>query len=71
MELETTFYIMAIVYMSLMFILFIALLIAVFVIKAKIDRLHAMVEERVDQAKSIATKATVGWKTLKYFIKSK
>lgn len=69
MELETAFYIIAIAYMCLMFVLFIALLVAVLVIKAKINRLHSMVDERIDQAKSIAGKATLGLKTLKYFFK--
>ncbi len=38
--LEQTFYIMAIVFMSVMFVMIIALVAAVFVIKAKINRIH-------------------------------
>lgn len=69
MELETAFYIAALVYMGIMFILFIALLIAVFVIKAKINRLHAMVDEKVELAKTTITKASAGFSALKYFLK--
>lgn len=69
MELETAFYIIAIVFMSLMLILIAALLVVVLVIRAKINRFQNMLEDRVDQAKSAAGKAAIGLKTLRYFIK--
>lgn len=47
MELETTFYIMAIVFMSVMFILMVAALIAVFAIKRKIDAMQQNIEDKV------------------------
>ena len=46
MELETAFYIMAIIYMGLMFILTLALVIAVFVIKHKVHVIQNSIEER-------------------------
>jgi hypothetical protein len=58
MELQTAFYIIGIVFMSLMILMFIALLAAVLVIKSKIDKLHRMVDDKVNQAKSIADKVT-------------
>jgi hypothetical protein len=69
MELETAFYIVAIVYMGLMFILFIALLAAVLVIKAKINKLHDSVDAKINLAKSVAGKGLIGLNTLRYFIK--
>lgn len=68
-DLETAFYIVALVYMGLMFILFIALLVAVMVIKSKIDAAHRRIEEKIDQAKSFAHKANLAAKTIRYFVK--
>ncbi len=47
MDLQDTFYIMGIVYMSIMFILMIAITIAVFVIKHKIYVIQRNVEEKL------------------------
>lgn len=69
MDLQTAFYIIGIVFMSLMIILFVVLLAAVLVIKAKINKVHSMVDERVNQVKNIASKVSIGAKTLKYFLK--
>lgn len=69
MELETAFYIVALVYMGLMFVMFIALLAAVLVIKAKIDRLHAVVDEKVELAKSVVTKTAAGFGALSHFLR--
>ena len=51
--LETTFYWMAIVYMSIMFILLIALVSAVFVIKHKIDLIHRQIDEKLRAVTSV------------------
>lgn len=69
MELQTAFYIIGIVFMGLMIILIIALLAAVLVIKAKINKVHEMVDERLNQAKSVATKLSMGLSVLKHFAK--
>ena len=69
MELETLFYITAIVYMSLMLVLFVALFAAVLVVKARINRLHRMLDSKIGQAKSIAGKATIGVNALRYFVR--
>jgi cell division protein FtsL len=45
--LEQAFYIMAIVYMAIMFVLMIAVVIAVFVIKAKIHQIQRQLEEKL------------------------
>ncbi len=58
MELQTAFYIIGIVFMTLMTVVIVAILAAILVIKAKINRLHDVVDERVTHAKSIANKAT-------------
>jgi len=51
MELETLFYVTAIVYMSLMLVLFIALLATVLVVKARINRFYRMLDSKVGQVK--------------------
>ncbi|HJP96653.1 MAG TPA: hypothetical protein VJ843_04780 [Candidatus Saccharimonadales bacterium] len=47
MDLQNTFYVIGIIYMSLMTIIIIALVIAVFAIKAKINEIHRQIEERL------------------------
>lgn len=68
-SLETAFYIVALIYMALMFALFIALLVAVLVIKKKINNVHDMVEQKVNQVMAVADKASVAVKTVKNFVK--
>jgi flagellar basal body-associated protein FliL len=48
MVLQNTFYIMAIILMSLMFLLMVVLVIGVFYIKRKIDQIHRQVTEKID-----------------------
>lgn len=67
--LETAFYIVALVYMGIMLVLFIALLAAVLVIKKKVDHLHHMVDERVEQVKNAADKVATLVATVKHFVK--
>jgi len=47
MNLQDTFYIMGIVYMGIMFILMIAITIAIFVIKHKIQLIQRSIEEKL------------------------
>lgn len=51
--LEQTFYIMAIVYMCLMFLFMIAALGAILAIKAKINAIHSKIEEKLTIAGNI------------------
>ncbi len=53
--LEQTFYVMAIVFMCIMFLLMIAALAAVLTIKAKINAIHERIEEKLSLIKSVAT----------------
>jgi cell division protein FtsL len=53
--LEQTFYVMAIVYMCIMFLLMIAALGAVLTIKAKINAIHQQIEDKLSLIKSVAT----------------
>jgi cell division protein FtsL len=69
MELETAFHIIAIVFMAIMLILVISLVVAVFVIKARINKLQNTIGEKFGLAKNAAGKAVIGLNTLKYFIK--
>lgn len=54
--LQEAFYIIAIVFMSVMFILVIALVIAVFVIRAKINKIHHMIDSKVNTLTTLAEK---------------
>jgi cell division protein FtsL len=45
--LEQTFYIMAIIYMGLMFIIMIAAVAAIFAIKAKVNEIHDKIEQKL------------------------
>jgi hypothetical protein len=54
--LETAFYIMAIIFMAVMFILITALVVAVFVIRSKINKIHTAIEDKIQSVTSIAEK---------------
>lgn len=56
MELQTIFYIVGIIFMSLMLILFIALVAAVFVIRAKINAIHQQIEQKLSVVTGLASK---------------
>ena len=45
--LEQAFYIMAIVYMGIMFLVTIGIVIAIFAIKAKINAIHRQIEDKI------------------------
>jgi cell division protein FtsL len=51
--LEQTFYTMAIVFMSIMFLMIAVLLVAVLVIRAKINKIHDAIENKVDLVTSL------------------
>lgn len=52
--LQEAFYIIAIVFMGVMFILLIALVAAVFVIRNKINRIQQQIEDRINLVTNIA-----------------
>lgn len=54
--LEQAFYIIAIVFMSVMFLLILALVIAVFVIRNKINHIHNVIESRINTVTHLAEK---------------
>ncbi len=54
--LEQTFYVMAIIFMSVSFLLLIALVSAVFVIKSKINRIHDNIEQKLSSITHFAEK---------------
>lgn len=47
MDLQETFYLLGIIYMSIMFVLMIAIVIAVFVIKHKIHMIQRSIEDKL------------------------
>jgi hypothetical protein len=54
MDLQETFYIIGIIYMSLMLVIMVALIIAVFVIKHKINEIHRKIDEKLAIVNNIA-----------------
>lgn len=54
--LQEAFYIIAIIFMALMFIMLVALVTAVFVIRNKINKIQHQIETRVNQVTNIAEK---------------
>jgi Na+-transporting methylmalonyl-CoA/oxaloacetate decarboxylase gamma subunit len=54
--LQEAFYIIAIIFMGVMFLLLIALVAAVFVIRNKINRIHDQIESRLNMVTNIAEK---------------
>lgn len=52
--LEEAFYIIAIVFMGIMFILIIALVVSVLVIRSKINKIHHQIESRINAVTNIA-----------------
>ena len=54
--LQESFYIIGIVFMSIMMLLVIALVIAVFVIRSKINKIHSMIDHKISTVTQIAGK---------------
>ena len=68
--LETAFYVMAIIFMSLTFIIIIALVAVVLVIRSKVNKIHDNIEEKINTITNIAEKggalsAKAGYKAVK------
>jgi hypothetical protein len=53
MELQTAFYILGIIFMSIMLLLMIGLAIVVYMIKKKIDAIHRRIDEKINLFSSI------------------
>jgi hypothetical protein len=70
MDLQDTFYTVAIIYMGLMILLLVGLVIVALVIKSKINKMQRAIEAKVEQAKNIAGKASMGANLFRYFFKN-
>jgi len=64
-DLQTTFYIMAIIFMGTMFLILLGILAAVLVIRAKVNAIHARIEEKIEQITGFAEKGTAVLGSLK------
>jgi hypothetical protein len=53
MDLQSAFYVVGIIFMGLMLVLFVVLVIAVLVIRAKVNAIHRHVEERLGSVLSL------------------
>jgi hypothetical protein len=58
MELQDAFYVIGIVFMSIMLVLILALVVAVFVIRSKIIQIHRHIEEKLHLVTSLAEKGS-------------
>jgi hypothetical protein len=54
--LQETFYIIGIIFMIIMLLLIVGLVIGVFVIKSKINRIHDNIENKINSVSSLAEK---------------
>jgi cell division protein FtsL len=54
--LQETFYIMAIIFMSLMFLFMIVILAAILVIRSKVVKIHRAIDEKMDRLSQLAEK---------------
>jgi hypothetical protein len=54
MQLQETFYLLGIIYMSLMLLIMIGLVIAIFIIKSKINAIHRNIEDKLQTVTNIA-----------------
>jgi uncharacterized membrane protein len=59
----------SLVFMGVMFVLIIALLVAVLAIKKKVNNLHEIVDEKIAQIRAISDKANIALKTVRHFVK--
>ncbi|HET9174237.1 MAG TPA: hypothetical protein VFN56_03060 [Candidatus Saccharimonadales bacterium] len=64
-DLQTAYYIIAIVFMGVMFLLLIGLLAAVLVIRSKVNAIHDRIEEKIAQISGVAEKGAAVLGTLK------
>lgn len=68
-DLQTAYYIVALVFMGVMFGLIIALLVVALKIKAMVNKVHDKIDHKVDQARHLSDKASVLLNTIRYFVK--
>ncbi len=71
MELQTTFYVMGIIFMSVMFVLMIALTILVFYIKGKVTEMQKSFEEKIEMATSFGRMGEKAIERIKEFVENK
>lgn len=70
-DLQTAYYIIAIIFMSVMFLILIGVLAAVLVIRAKVNAIHARIEEKIEQVTGLAEKGSAVIGTLKKVVDKK
>ena len=69
--LQTAYYIVALVFMGVIFIILLSLLAIGLVIRSKINAIHARIEERLEQATGLAEKGAAVIGTIKKAAKNK
>jgi len=69
MDLQSAFYILGIIFMAVMLLLMVGILVAVLVIKAKINHLHQTVTEKIDKVKNVTDKGSTLIRTALRFVR--
>jgi hypothetical protein len=67
--LQTVFYVVGIVYMVVGLIVLLGILSAVLVIKAKINKVHDAVDQKINQVKNVSAQASLILSTIRRFVK--
>lgn len=70
-DLQTAYYIIAIIFMSVIFLILLGVLAAVLVIRAKVNAIHARVEEKIEQVTGFAEKGSAVLGSLKKVVNKK
>ncbi len=71
MDLQTSYYVMGIIFMSVMFVLMIALVVLVFYIKGKINDMQKNIEEKIEVVTSFGQMGGKAVEKFKEFLENK
>ena len=69
MDLQTSFYIIGIIFMIIMFILIVGILTTVLVIKNKINHMQNVILQKVDKMRNITDKGATFLRFARHFVK--
>jgi hypothetical protein len=65
MDLQNTFYVLGIIFMSLMLIIVVVLVVLAFVIRAKLTAIHTAIEEKLSLVASVAQASSAAFNVVK------
>ena len=68
MDLQHWFYVLGIVFMIVNLLIIVGIFMAILVIKAKIDHMHQIIEEKINKVKDITDRGATILRTAKHFM---